>query len=48
MECAPDESEDNIKNMAQNKPEIAKWLEGKAIKRVIFIKNKLLNIVIDQ
>ena len=39
------ENEESIKNMAMNKGEIKKWIMGKEIKKVIFIKDKVVNIV---
>lgn len=46
MEVKTDVGEEEIKNMALNKDEIKKWVEGKEIKKVIIIKGKLINIVI--
>ncbi len=46
FESKANESEENIKNMALNMPEIKKWLEGKEPKKFIIIKNKLINIVV--
>jgi leucyl-tRNA synthetase len=31
---------------AQNLPEIKKWTEGKEVKKVIYVKGKLVNIVV--
>jgi leucyl-tRNA synthetase len=39
------ESDDKVKEMALNMDEIKKWTEGKEIKKVIFVKGKLVNIV---
>ena len=36
-----------VQHAASEIPEIKKWLEGKNIKKVIVIKNKLINIVTD-
>lgn len=40
-----DKSQDEIFTAAKSQPNIAKFIEGKEIKRVIFVPNKLLNIV---
>jgi leucyl-tRNA synthetase len=47
MEVESDLSDQEIQNMALSKDEIRKWIEGKEVKRVIIIKNKLINIVIN-
>ena len=39
-------SEAKAKELAQNSEKIKKWLEGKEIKKVIFVKGKLINIVV--
>ncbi len=41
-----DVSEDEIKTIAKNDPKVKKFLEGKQIIREIYVKNKILNIVI--
>lgn len=46
LEASPDENEDGVKNMALNMDEIKKWIGGKEIKRVVFVKGKLINLVI--
>ena len=38
--------EDRLKEIALKSNKIKKWLENKEIKRIIYVKNKLLNIVI--
>ena len=40
-----DEDEEKIKNNAVSLPNIQKWLSGKNVKKVIYIKNKLVNVV---
>ena len=45
MQAEADMSDDDIKNMALNIDEIKKWTDGKEIKKVIIIKNRLVNIV---
>ncbi len=39
-------TQEEVKNMALSKAEIAKWLEGKIVRRVIYIPGKLMNIVV--
>ncbi len=41
-----DSDEQKVQRTALSMPEIAKWVEGNAIKKVIFVKNKLINIVL--
>ena len=45
FECDIDIDEDNARNMALDMSEIRKWTEGKEIKKVIYIKNRVINIV---
>jgi len=42
----PGDSEDQIKNIALKSNKIKKWISNKKIKRTIYIKNRLINIVI--
>jgi leucyl-tRNA synthetase len=37
---------EEVRMTIENKPEIAKWLEGVTIVKEVFIPNKILNIVI--
>ena len=46
IESTNDMTEDIVLNIAKNMPEIKKWIDGKDIKKVIFIKGKVLNLVI--
>lgn len=45
FELPKDQSQEAILDSAQNNPHITKMLEGKQIQKVIFVPNKLLNIV---
>ncbi len=45
LEAPANASEDDLKNMALNMPEIAKWMEGKEPKKIIFVKGRLVSIV---
>ncbi|MDP2593489.1 MAG: class I tRNA ligase family protein [bacterium] len=38
--------EDAIKEIAAKLPSVKKWLEGKAVVKTIFVKNKLINFVV--
>jgi len=46
MQVSPEHEESVITERARNTPEVAKWLNGKSIKRVIFVKGKMLNFVV--
>ncbi len=37
--------EESVKNTALSRPSVAKWLEGKAPKKVIYVAGKIVNIV---
>ena len=37
---------EEVRMTVENKPEIAKWLEGQTIIKEVFIPNKILNIVV--
>ncbi|PCI29824.1 leucine--tRNA ligase [Candidatus Wolfebacteria bacterium] len=39
--------EDEVKTEAQELPGVSKWIEGKNIKKIIYIKDKLISIVVD-
>ncbi|MFW6283560.1 MAG: class I tRNA ligase family protein, partial [Minisyncoccales bacterium] len=39
--------ENEIKKIAQNREKVKKWLKGKKIKKIIFVKDKLINFVIN-
>lgn len=41
-----DISEDDIKTMAQNHEKVLQWIDGKDIKKVIYVKGKLVSIVL--
>jgi leucyl-tRNA synthetase len=46
IEINIDESEDKIKSAVLAMPEIIKWMDGKEIKKFIYIKGRIINIVI--
>lgn len=41
-----DVEEDRVKEIALRDPRISQWIDGKKVKRIIYIKNKLLNLVV--
>ncbi len=45
IEVSPDISEDEAKAISQDSEKIKKHLEGKEIKKIIYVKNRLINIV---
>ncbi len=46
IETNSDISENDAKNLATKNEKVGKWIEGKKIVKVIFVKGKLLNIVV--
>ncbi len=46
LEVAPDASEQNVVTMAHEDDKLQKWLEGKDIKKVIYVPGRLINFVI--
>lgn len=46
FEADPNTTEEEVKNIALGMPEVKKWIEGKEIKKCIFVKGKLLSIVL--
>lgn len=46
IEVGSEAEEDEVKEKALESANIKKWLEGKEIKKVIFVKGKLLNIAV--
>jgi leucyl-tRNA synthetase len=38
--------EEEIKSQAQELPELASWIDGQVIKRIIYVKGRLINIVV--
>jgi leucyl-tRNA synthetase len=46
IEVELDSSEPEVKELILQLEKVQKWLEGKEIKKVIFVKNKLINLVI--
>lgn len=46
IEFAPDTTEDEIKETALSNESVKKWLEGKEIKKIVYVKGKLLSIAL--
>ena len=44
MEVVRDQSEEEVKREVIARPAVKKWIEGKKIERVIFLKNRLINL----
>jgi hypothetical protein len=40
-------SDGELKNTAQGLPEIKKWTEGKVIKKVIIVRDRLVSFVVE-
>ena len=43
-----DLNEENILNIAKNEKLLDKYLNNKSIKKIIFVKNRLINILLDE
>ena len=46
IRISPDADENTVKEIVLKVPKISQWIEGKNIKKVIYVKNKLLNVVV--
>lgn len=46
IEAAPDLSEEQVKELAFSQKKVQNWLDGKKPKKIIFVPNKLINLVI--
>ena len=46
LDLPRDQTQDVIVTLAQNHPNVSKFLDGKAIQKVVFVPNKLLNLVV--
>ncbi|MCE2757351.1 MAG: class I tRNA ligase family protein [Chitinophagaceae bacterium] len=46
MMLALDITQDQIEQMVMQEPVVQKWLEGKQPKKIIYVKNKMINVVI--
>jgi leucyl-tRNA synthetase len=45
IEVEADISEEKAKELAISREKIKKWIEGKEIKKVVFVPGKLINLV---
>ena len=46
IELASDVTEVDVKKMVMELPEVIKWVDGKEIKKFIFIPKKIISIVV--
>ena len=46
IEIPVDMPEDEIKKLAMAEPKVRKFIDGKTIRKIIFVKNKLVNVVV--
>ena len=46
FEVARNGSEESIKEYAMTIPEVSKWTDGKEVKKIIYVKGKLVSIVV--
>ncbi|NMB92001.1 leucine--tRNA ligase [candidate division WWE3 bacterium] len=46
IKVTKDESEDSVKERVENNEKVIKYLEGKPIKKFIYIKGKIINVVV--
>ncbi len=46
IEISPDANEETVKEYVLGLPNVEKWVEGKPIKKFIYIKGKIVNIVV--
>lgn len=46
LSVAPETSKEEIEKLALESPDAAKWIEGKTIRKIIVVPNKIINIVV--
>lgn len=46
LSVAPETSKEEIERLALESPDAAKWIEGKTIRKIIVVPNKIINIVV--
>ena len=46
IELTPNENEDSVKEKVMNLPGVKKWIDGKEVKKFIYIPGKIINIVV--
>ncbi len=46
LSVAPETTREDIEKLALASPEAAKWIEGKTIRKIIVVPNKIINIVV--
>ncbi|MDO8521439.1 MAG: class I tRNA ligase family protein, partial [bacterium] len=47
LQIGEETSEEEVRNEARTKPEVKKWLDGKNVKKVIFISGRTINFVVE-
>ncbi len=47
VEIEPGNTEEIVTKKALEIPEISKWMEGKNVRRIVFVKDKIINIIVD-
>ena len=48
IKAKKDLNEENILNIAKNEKLLDKYLKNKSIKKIIFVKNRLINILVNE
>jgi leucyl-tRNA synthetase len=46
LSVAPETSREEIERLALESPDAAKWIEGKTIRKIIVVPNKIINVVV--
>ncbi len=46
LTISADATEEEVKNLVRELPELQKWIEGKDIKKLIYVKGKIVNVVV--
>ncbi len=47
LQAGKDASEEEVKELAMKLSSVRKWTDGKSLKRVVYVKNKILNLIVD-
>ena len=46
ISVSPDATEEQVQSVAQSEPKIAKYLEGKKIRKVIVVPKRIINFIV--
>lgn len=46
VEVTPEESEDSVRSKVLELPQVQKWLEGKEVKKFVYVKGRIVNVVV--